>query len=110
MSWICRLLPNGYEYWYIANFEQGPGKSKWYRGESSKSHQELRLARLNVLGIKNSTISRLHYDHYLAKNPTKVEWLDFAKESISWSRADCLFNVPKGCRKGMLSDMVLVMI
>ena len=110
MSWICRWLPNGYECWYIANFELGPGKSKWYRGESSKPNQELRLARLNVLGIKNSTISKLHYDHYLAKNLTKVEWLDFAKESIRWDKIGCLVDAPQGCKKGMLSDMVLVMI
>ena len=107
MSWISIFLPNGYEFWYIANFEQGPGKSKWYRGESSKPEQSFKLARLNVLGITNSTISKLHYDHYLAKNSTKVEWLDFAKESLRWKCTDCLFDAPEGCVKGMLSDMVL---
>ena len=100
MSWISRLLPNGYEFWYIANFEQGPGESKWYRGESSEPDQDELLAMLNVLGIKNSTISKLHYDHYLETNSTKIEWLDFAKEFIACDKPR-LFNAPEGCEKGM---------
>ena len=103
LSWIKILLPKGYEHFYVANFELGPGKSKWYRAESSKPNQDVSLAMLNVLGINNSIISKLHYDHYLAKNSTNVEWLDFAKELILWDEPR-LFDAPKGCKKGMLSQ------
>ena len=105
ISLIEILLPNGYEFWCIANFELGPGKSKWYRAESPQLGQGTPLAMLNVLGIKDSTISKLHYDHYLAKNSTKVEWLDFAKELLLYETLNCLFDAPKGCEKGMLSNI-----
>ena len=58
MSWISIVLPNGYEFWYIANFEQGPGKSKWYRVESSNIYQVVKLAYMNVLGINTGRILR----------------------------------------------------
>ena len=25
------ILPNGFEYWYVENFQGGVGESKWYR-------------------------------------------------------------------------------
>ena len=28
------LIPNGYEFWYVANFEKGLSASKWFRAES----------------------------------------------------------------------------
>ena len=76
------LVPNGYEFWYIANFEKAPRKSKWYRAESTIKFEDCMLARLNVLGLKNSAISKLHYDHNPAKKTTKKEWFDFANELI----------------------------
>ena len=82
LTWIRMLHPNGYEFWYIANFEKGLGKSKWYRAESTIKFQDCMLARLNVMGITKSTISKLHYDHYMTKNSTKNEWLDFANDLI----------------------------
>ena len=111
MSWIGIILPNRYEFWYIVNFEQGPGKSKWYRAESSDINEGRTLAMLNVLGINDSIISKLHYDHYLAKNSTKVEWLDFAKGLRLWKRSmKCLMNAPEGCLKGVLSDILLALL
>ena len=110
ISWIGILLPNGYEFFYIANFEQGPGKSKWYRAESSKQNQVERLARLKVLGIGNETILKLHYNHYahydLRKKSKKTEWLDFAKDLIG-SNIRLMFGEAgpqKGPKIGMLSD------
>ena len=111
MSWIGIILPNRYEFWYIANFEQGPGKSKWYRAESSDINEGWTLAILNVMGINDSIISKLHYDHYLAKNSTKIEWLVFAKSLITWGKTtDCLFDSPEGFDKGMLSDILLALL
>ena len=108
ISWIGILLPNGYEFFYIANFEQGPGKSKWYRGESSKPNQDRTLAMISVFGINNSIISKLHYnqiiDHYLEKNKTEIKWVDFAKELILF-KAPYLFEAPEGCKKGMLNNI-----
>ena len=79
---IRLLRPMGYEFWIIANFEQGPRKSKWYRGQSSKVYQDCRLAMLNVFGVDDSTIKKYLYDHYLTKNSRKIEWLDFANEVL----------------------------
>ena len=111
ISWIGILLPNRYEFYYIANFELGPGKSKWYRTESSEPTQIEILAWLNVLGINNSTISKLHYDHYLAKKSTKIEWFYFAKDLILWDKPmNCLIDAPKGCKKGVLSDLLLALL
>ena len=51
LSWIRTLHPNGYEFWYIANFEKGPRKSKWYRAKSTIKFEDCMLARLNVMGL-----------------------------------------------------------
>ena len=56
------LLPMGYEFCYISNFDMGPRVSKWYRGQSSRLSQDCKLAKLHVLGIDNATIAKLHYD------------------------------------------------
>jgi len=85
LTWIRMLVPNGYEFWYIANFEKGPRKSKWYRAVSTIKFEDCMLARLNVIGLKNSIISKLHDDHYPAKKSTKKEWYDFANELIRGS-------------------------
>ena len=80
---IRMLLPNGHEFWDIANFDEGPGKSKWYRTESTGNSREgFRLAVLNIMGLNNSAISKLHYDHFIRKNSTKREWIHFAKDSM----------------------------
>ena len=82
------LLPNGYECWFIANFDEGPERSKWYRAESTENLNGFVLALLNVMGLNNSTISKLHYDHLIRKNSTKKEWIDFAKASVNWFHND----------------------
>ena len=75
---IEMLLPNGYEYFYVENFEKGPSQSKWYRAESSDDCKAYLLAQLNVMGITKTTIDRLQYIHYLKKKSEKVSWFDFA--------------------------------
>ena len=105
LTWIRMLVPNGYEFWYIANFEKGPRKSKWYRAVSTIKFEDCMLARLNVIGLKNSIISKLHDDHYPAKKSTKKEWYDFANELIRGS-GHHLVDVEglQSCEKGMFYD------
>ena len=81
---IEMLISNGYEYWYVANFDKGPGASKWYRGASYYSSHAKRLAQLNVMGITNSTLDQLQYNHYLSKHTREIKWQDFA-DDITWS-------------------------
>ena len=70
---IRMLNSNGYEYWYVANFEKGPVLSKWHRAESIKWDEALRLAQLNVMGITKATL-----DPYFKKRLKKISWFDFA--------------------------------
>ena len=83
------LNPNGYEYFYVANFKKGPGSSKWYRAVSSEFGLARRLAQLKVLGITDSTLNQFQFNHYLAKNSTNIKWLDFAQRIIN-GHQDCL--------------------
>ena len=54
---IITLQPNGwFEYWLVANFDKGPGLSKWYRGESSKREEAARLIILNFVGINDAIL------------------------------------------------------
>ena len=81
------LQPFGFEFWYIKNFQGGVGKSKWYRGVSvpvSKNGDQNgdRLARLNVIGLRNSLIYQFHYEDYLKDNLKTVSWLDFAERLL----------------------------
>ena len=102
MTWIRILIPNGYEFWYIANFELGSGLSKWYRVETTKPNHDYRLAQLKVLGIGNETIAKLHYDQYLRKNSIKTDWLDYANNYKFWNRSLLVGSVgQRGCEKGM---------
>ena len=84
---IRMMLPSGCEYWYVANFDKGPRKSKWYRGESTVNCEDRMLAQLDVMGLKNSTISKLHYDHFITKNSTKKDWFDFAYDFLRYNAA-----------------------
>ena len=45
---IKMLIKNGYEHWYISNFEMGFEFTKWYRAESSGEMESDKLAKLNV--------------------------------------------------------------
>ena len=75
---IVLVNPNGYEYWYVANFEKGPSISKWYRGESNNWIVAMGLAQLNVMGITKATIKKLQFDHYMEQKSQKISWLEFA--------------------------------
>lgn len=79
---ISMLIPTGYEYWYVANFEMGPGQSKWYRAESFHQLKADYLAQLNVMGITKSAIDKLQYLHYLNKKSEKISWFDFAYDAV----------------------------
>ena len=79
---MLSLIPNGYEYWYVANFELGPGQSKWYRAESPNKYKARYSAQLNVMGITKSTIDRFQYLHYLKKKSEKKSWFDFAYDAV----------------------------
>jgi len=82
---IRMLLPNGwFQALYIADFNEGPGKSKWYCATAACWRKSRLLARLNVMGLNNSAIAKLHYGHFIRKNSTKKEWIDFAKDSMGW--------------------------
>ena len=81
---IEMLIPNGYEYWYVADFDKGPGSSKWYRGASCYSSKAKKLAQLNVMGITNSTLNQLQYNHYLSNHSREIKWLDYADE-FTWN-------------------------
>ena len=78
LTQIRMMNPNGYEFWYVANFEKGPGLSKWYRAESFKWDAARRLAQLNVMGITKEAIKELQLDHNLKKNSRKVPCFDLA--------------------------------
>ena len=89
---IIILLPNGYEKWYVKNFESGPGLSKWYRGITVPDYDDYSfapsyifgntIAKLNILGLSNSMINKLHYENYLSKHSKKIQWLDFAERIV----------------------------
>ena len=72
---ILLLNQNGYEYFYVANFKLGHRRwaaqenlsSRWYRAVSFESGKAQRLAQLNVMGITNSTLDQLQFNHYLTK-------------------------------------------
>ena len=79
---IKMLIPNGYEYWYVANFEKGLSQSKWYRAESVNNWRARHLAQLNVMGIKKAIIDKFQYLYHLKKKSEKTTWFDFAYYSV----------------------------
>ena len=81
-TFIRMIIPNGYEYWYVANFEKGINASKWFRVESSGEDSTYCLAELNVMGITKATIDKFQYLHHLKKNSTKMLWFDFAYDVV----------------------------
>ena len=114
MTKIQVVNPNGYEYFYVENFKMGHHNrrykmqnrnddvemvdvevvtSKWYRAVSSESGKAQRLAQLNVLGITNSIMDQIQFNHYLTQNSSKTQLLDFAQRFFN---GDCLMN--QDCR------------
>ena len=79
---IVMFNPDGYEYWYVANFEKGPSVSKWYRGKSNKWIAARALAQLHVMGITKAIIKKLQFDHYLKQKSEKIPWFNFALDVV----------------------------
>jgi len=92
---IKMIQPYGYEYFFVDKFRAGYGVSKWYRGVSTEPEAWVNpnsnfwcrgeiIAKLNIIGISNSMINRLHYEHYLQKNSKKIFWFDFAADFVHY--------------------------
>ena len=81
---IKMLLPHGYEYFFVENFQSGPGVSKWYREVTLDPAWDpypsdgLKLLKLNMFGLPNSMINQYHYEDYNKKNSVKIAWFDYA--------------------------------
>ena len=56
------------------------------------------------MGLNNSAIVKLHYDHFIRKNLTKREWIDFAKDSIVWINGWVFFESPT--KEWLDSDLI----
>ena len=83
---IRMIIPNGYECWYVANFEKGPAQSKWYRAESSNETRSENLAELNVMGVTKATIDKFQFLHNLKPTLKAISWFDFAYEVVNCKR------------------------
>ena len=103
MTKIQIVHPDGYEYFYVANFKLGHHRwaaqenrfSRWYRAVSSESGKAQRLAQLKVLGITDSIMDQIQFNHYLTQNSSKIQLLDFAHRFINgdcWNNQDCRYN------------------
>ena len=80
---IKMLLPNGIEYWFIRDFESGPGRSKWFRGVSVLPYPKgAKIPILNIIGLTNSAISAYYYEHSLKQNQEKIPWLKLAETLV----------------------------
>ena len=99
------LLPNGFEFWLIKNFEYGAGVSKWYRGvsntisnnrfgEPNAQYAEY-MAKFNAIGVTNTMIERYHHEDILKENAQKVPWLDFAERILQHKKR---YLFPEGVR------------
>ena len=69
---IKMIHANGFEYWIVKDFEKGPQISKWYRGHACESKAALRLAFLNLAGIKTPPIDT-------TKGGIYIRWQSFAQ-------------------------------
>ena len=77
------LLPNGMEYWFIRDFENGPGRSKWFRGVSVLPYPEgAKIPVLNIIGLTNTAIRAYYYEHYLKQNQEKIPWFKLAETLV----------------------------
>ena len=105
------LLPYGYEFWYIKNFEGGVGASKWYRGVSFTAlksgelddwkgyysdRRAPKMAKLHAMGLTNSMIKKYRNEYYVAKNSITTPWLDFAKTLL---KNDQYYLLPDALRR-----------
>ena len=87
---IKMLLPHGYEYFFVENFESGPGVSKWYREVTLNpawdpyTDDGLKLLKLNMFGLTNSMINQYHYEDYIKKITVKIPWFDYAYKFLQY--------------------------
>ena len=72
MITIKLVHDNGFEYWIVKDFEKGAGISKWYRGHASEPLAALRLAYMNLSGIKLPSIDETNCNGY-------IPWRRFAE-------------------------------
>ena len=77
---IILIQPNGYEVWFIKDFDKGSGVSKWYRGYAYTVNSAVRIAKLNALGIETPASDETEY-----RGSGTVSWLQFAEDSIKHS-------------------------
>ena len=73
---IILIQPNGYEVWFIKDFDKGSGTSKWYRGYAYTLNAAVRIAKLNALGIETPASD---------KRSETVSWFRFAEDSMKHS-------------------------
>ena len=90
---IKMLLPHGYEYFFVENFESGSGVSKWYREVTLDPAWDpypmegLKLLKLNMFGLTNSMINQYHYEDYIKKNSVKTTWFDYAYKFLQYEKS-----------------------
>ena len=80
MTKIILIQPNGYEVWFIKDFDKGSGISKWYRGYAYTVNSAVRIAKLNVLGVETPAS-----DETSERRPQTVSWLRFAEDLVKHS-------------------------
>ena len=77
---IILVQPNGYEVWFIRDFDKGSRISKWYRGYAYTVNSAVRIAKLNVLGVETPAS-----DETSERRPQTVSWLRFAEDLMKHS-------------------------
>ena len=79
---IILVQPNGYEVWFIRDFDKGSGISKWYRGYAYTVNSAMRIAKLSALGIETPASDKTSE----IRSPTSsVSWLRFAEDLMKHS-------------------------
>ena len=81
---IRMIIPNGYEFWYVANFEKGINASSWFRVESSKEDSTYYLAELNVMGITRASLRFSTWQLHKQVLNSKLVW----SLKVSFIKAD----------------------
>ena len=76
MTKIILIQPNGYEVWFIKDFDKGSGISKWYRGYAYTVNAAVRIAKLNAMGIETQASD---------KTSENISWFRFAEDSMKHS-------------------------
>ena len=85
---ISLIQSDGYEVWYVKDFEKGPGISKWYRGYACKIVAAIRIAQLTAIGIKIPETDKIS---------NTIQWIEFAEDVIT-SKTGMLYLELFECR------------